>query len=222
MSSRVIAIDGPSASGKSTVARAVAGRLGYRYVDSGALYRAVTWRALQTAPDTTDAAGLAAWVRQIRVDLVEQPGAIRFSIDGRTPDDADLRASPVVEAVSDVAAVPAVRETVGERLRSMTRFGNLVVEGRDIGTAVFPDAPFKFFIDADPAERARRRSAESGDDEHTVQASLQRRDKKDSSRPTAPLRRAHDAVLIDTTHLTIEQVVSQIIDRVMSAESFEV
>ncbi len=214
MSHTVVAIDGPSASGKSTVARAVARAMQFRHVDSGALYRGITWRALQIGLDCHDADVLTRWVDQLRFDLEARDDAMWFSVDDASPDPESLRSAAVVEAVSDVAAVPAVRRVVGQQLHAMTGFGDLVIEGRDIGTVVFPDTPHKFFVDADPEERARRRSAESGGDAQQVQASLQRRDRKDRNRPAAPLRCAADALRIDTTHLSVEQVVARILERI--------
>ncbi len=215
MYSIVVAVDGPSASGKSTVARAVAQALNYRYVDSGALYRTVTWYALQQGRAVDDAESLAEWVNRTRFTFsTADDGVVRVRIDDMLPPVADLRSEAVVEAVSDVAAVPDVRRAVGDVLRDMTRLGPLVVEGRDIGTVVFPDTPLKFFVDADPEERARRRSAETGGDVCRVKESLQRRDRKDSSRPSAPLRRAADAIRIDTTRMTVQQVVDLIVRHV--------
>jgi cytidylate kinase len=214
----IIAIDGPSASGKSTVAREVARRLGGVYVDSGALYRAVTWQALRQGLDPRDGAMLAAmlastpWAFQVRNHAVE------FSIAGVRPG-LDLRGPQVREAVSDFAAVPEVREWVCARLREMERHAPLVMEGRDIGTVVFPHAPFKFFLDADPRERARRRARDLAEQEgqadvDEVHASLARRDTKDSTRRDAPLRIAPEAKVIDTTALSVEEVVSLIVDEV--------
>ncbi len=214
MSAFVIAVDGPSASGKSTVARAVARVLNSLYVDSGALYRAITWRALQQGISAADAPRLAQWVKNVRFRSWHDDGIVRVSLDDMLPDADDLRGDAVVEAVSDVAAVPDVRHAVGGVLRDMIRLGPLVAEGRDIGTAVFPETPWKFFVDAAPEERARRRSAETGGELSRVKQSLQRRDCKDSNRQTAPLRCAPDAVRIDTTHLPVEKVVDLIVRHV--------
>lgn len=213
MSNTVIAIDGPSASGKSTVARAVARALNYRYVDSGALYRTVTWYALRQGCSINDPVAVAEWVRRVRFNFsVADEGVVRVGVDGRLPPLDALRSDDVVEAVSDVAAVPAVRGVVNDALRDMRRLGSLVVEGRDIGTVVFPETSLKFFVDADPEERARRRSVETGGDVARVGASLRRRDQKDSSREAAPLRRAPDAVHVDTTRMAVAQVVGRILD----------
>lgn len=217
MSNTVIAIDGPSASGKSTVARAVASALGFVYADSGALYRGITWSALQTGLRTDDLASLDQWLERVDFEITVQNGVMRFSIDGRMPDDGDLRRTDVVEAVSDLAALASVRRVVGEQLHAMLCFGNLVVDGRDIGTAVFPETRHKFFVDADPAERARRRAAENGADAASIRASLQRRDQKDRSRSAAPLRRAADALCIDTTRMTVQEVVDRILEAVHTA-----
>ncbi len=219
MSAFVIAVDGPSASGKSTVARGVARQLNCRYVDSGALYRAITWRALQQGIAVADTPRLAQWVKNVTFRFSHDDGIVRVSLDGMAPDTNDLRGDAVVEAVSDVAAVPDVRHAVGIVLREMTRLGPLVVEGRDIGTAVFPETPLKFFVDADPEERARRRSAETGADLSRVKQSLQRRDRKDRNRRTAPLRCAPDAVRMDTTHLPVEQVVDWIVRHVAAVRN---
>jgi cytidylate kinase len=217
MASEVIAIDGPSASGKSTVARRVAAALGWTYVDSGAMYRGVTWKALQDSVDTADSAAVAALVQASAIEVFVQQGAVRFTVDGTDPG-AQIRSPAVNEHVSPVSAVPAVRARITALLRDATRFGNLVVEGRDIGTVVFPEAKYKFYIDASAEERARRRHAEmdakgagSRDD---VARSLSRRDTIDSGRKVAPLRIPEDAVVVDSTALTIEKVVELVLKRV--------
>ncbi len=213
MSGFIIAIDGPSASGKSTVSRTVARELGCRHIDSGALYRAVTWHALQQGLAANDAGRLAQWVNSARFSLPDESNA-RLAVDDKSPSDNDLRGEAVVEAVSDVAAVPDVRRAVNKILRRMAAQGSVVVEGRDIGTVVFPQTPFKFFLDADPQERARRRCLETDGETGKIKESLEKRDLKDRSRRAAPLRRAPDAMRIDTTRLSVRQVADRIIRNV--------
>jgi cytidylate kinase len=210
-----IAVDGPSASGKSTVARCVARELGRVYVDSGALYRLVTWQALRHGVDVRNAEALMLVLAGSRWSSRLAGGAVVFTVDDVDPG-AELRGEAVREAVSDVAAVAAVRAFVVERLRETTRFGPVVMEGRDIGTVVFPDAPHKFYLDADPGERARRRLGdiermEGRADAAEVRRSLERRDAKDRGRREAPLQIALHARVIDSTRLGIEEVVARIV-----------
>jgi cytidylate kinase len=210
-------VDGPAASGKSTVARKLAAQLGYRYVDSGALYRGIAWKVLELGRDTSRPAAVLETLGAMKVDFFEADGAVRYRIDGYEPR-AEIRTERVSGAVSSVAAMPEVRTAVTQWLRDMIRFGSLVMEGRDIGTVVFPRAEKKFYLDASPEERARRRHAEltpSGEaaDVSGVMSSLQSRDRKDSGRTTAPLRIAGDAQVVDTTGLTIDQVVAEIAKR---------
>jgi len=212
----VIAIDGPAASGKSTVARRVAAALGRLYVDSGAVYRAVAWEVNRRGIDPRDARAVSAAAARISIATFAGGGAVRFKVGGIEPGDA-LRTEEVNAAVSPVAAVPAVRALVTGLLREMPRFGSLVVEGRDIGTAVFPEARAKFYLEASPEERARRRHAESraaGLSVSAVRDSIGRRDRIDSSRTVAPLSVAPDATVIDTTALSIDEVT----DRILKAD----
>jgi len=213
----VIAIDGPSASGKSTVARRVAEVLGYVHVDSGALYRGITWSALSAGINPATKAALISHVNTCDFQFTNKDRSMRFTINGVDPW-TSLRSDVVRENVSTVAAVPEIRKLVVKWLREMKRFGNLAMEGRDIASVVFPETPFKFYIDADPAERARRRCKELAASEKTdvesVRHSLESRDRKDSARDTAPLKVADDAIVIDSTHMTIDQVVSFIVERV--------
>lgn len=211
MEHRVIAIDGPSASGKSTVARAVARTLkNYLYVDSGSLYRAVTWKLMEDGVNTSDAAAVSVAVERIEMEFVVEDGAVCLRLQGRALKD-ELRTSAVSGHVSPVAAVPAVRTRVVTWLRSMTRFGSLVMEGRDIGTAVFPDTEHKFYLDASPEARARRRKGDRKDaaqaqDIEAVKQSLSERDRIDSTRKTDPLRVAEGVVPIDSTHMSPAEV----------------
>ena len=211
----VIAIDGPSASGKSTVARHVAKALDGLYVDSGALYRAVAWKVLLAGVDPQDQEAVARLVEGVDADFLVEGGAVLFEMDGARPG-AALRTEEVNRAVSPVAANPVVREKVTRWLRDMASLGSLVMEGRDIGTVVFPAASFKFYLDASPEERARRRHAEMQDvlSVDAVGASLQRRDQIDSRRMTAPLAIAEDAHVVDSTGLSVEGVTRLIVERV--------
>lgn len=217
MLSKVIAIDGPSASGKSTVARKVAARLGFMYVDSGALYRGLAWKAVTEGGDVTNPAEVIEAMKRMQVDFFVGDGAVRYRLDGYEPRE-EIRSEAVNESVSFVAAIPEVRVQVTQWLQKMVRFGNLVMEGRDIGTVVFPSAAAKFYLDASPEERARRRHAElkpenSPSDVGRVMVSLTNRDKRDSGRKTAPLKLAEGAQVVDTTGLGIDQVVDEIVRR---------
>jgi CMP/dCMP kinase len=218
MNNEVVAIDGPSASGKSTVARRVAGALEWLYVDSGALYRAVAWKALKDGVDTQDSDALEALAAATRPEFFVCEGAVRFRLDGVMLD-RELRAEEINRNVSPVAANPTVRGHVTQWLHDMLALGNLVMEGRDIGTAVFPAARFKFYLDASPEERARRRHAEMAGVEEDmsvgdVHASLNRRDTIDSRRMTAPLAVAEDATIVDSTKMDITEVAKFIVERV--------
>jgi cytidylate kinase len=200
----IVAIDGPAASGKSSVARELARRLGFAYVNSGAMYRAVTWHILQRGIAPNDAMRVAAAVdaASIICDLVDHES--RIKIDQVDPAQ-HLRDDPVNDAVSQVSTVPEVRKVLTERMRHYARDHDVVVEGRDIGSVVFPDSRYKFYIDASPDVRLRRRAAEGQCDE------IAARDRVDSSRLTSPLVISRDAHVIDTSNLTIEGVVGEII-----------
>lgn len=215
---KTIAIDGPSASGKSTVSKGVAAALGCMYVDSGALYRGVTWQALRKGVDLSDAAAVLNCMYEADWDFFIQEGASTFSIDGDVPVQ-ELREKSVRESVSSVATIPEVRKFVVESLQSLANFGSLVMEGRDIGTVVFPDSPYKFYLDADPEERAMRRYrelVEAGESEKAeeVMESLKKRDKIDSTRKTDPLVVAPGAQVIDSTSMTLEEVIQTVVDAV--------
>jgi len=220
MKNVVVAIDGPSASGKSTVARKVAGVLDWLYVDSGALYRAVTWKALKEGLDTKDGESVAELVKTLVPEFSVKDGVVCFLLDGIALD-RELRTKEINLNVSPVAAEATVRAYVTQWLRDMAELGNLVMEGRDIGTTVFQDSKFKFYLDASPEERARRRHAETEDTEDMsvkdVHESLSRRDKIDSRRMTAPLYVADDANVIDSTSMDIGEVADYVIDCVRKA-----
>ena len=211
----IVAVDGPSASGKSTVSRRTAQAVGFIYVDSGALYRGITWKCVKEGVDVKDSQAVTNLLIRMNMELVLKDNSVGYLIDGEDPGQ-EIRAEPVRERVADIAAQQSVRVFIVEKLRLMTKFGNLVMEGRDIGTVVFPDTPFKYYLDADPEERARRRAAEiklqdGSDDVGAVLSSLRRRDQKDSSRATAPLQIALGAKIINSTGMTIEQVVDTIV-----------
>ncbi|WFB37039.1 (d)CMP kinase [Kiritimatiellota bacterium B12222] len=216
----VIAIDGPSASGKSTVAKSIAKKMSSLYVDSGAMYRGITWAVLQAGKNPESESDVIDVLNQSRLDFHILNDAIRFSINGQDPGEA-IREEDVRENVSYVARVPQVRRFIVEQIRNMRSMGPLVVEGRDIGSVIFPESPYKFYLDADPAERARRRNAELEATESTttveaVQESLAKRDHLDSTRKADPLQVAEGARVVDTTYLTLEQVVDQIVGMVRS------
>ncbi|NLB66363.1 MAG: (d)CMP kinase [Lentisphaerae bacterium] len=211
----IVAVDGPSASGKSTVSRRAAQALGFVYVDSGAVYRGVTWKCVKEGIDVKDAQAVTNLLIRMNMELVLRDNAVGYLIDGEDPGQ-DIRAEPVRERVADIAAQQSVRVYIVEKLRLMTRFGNLVMEGRDIGTVVFPDTPYKYYLDADPEERARRRAAEiqqteGAGDVSEVLDSLRRRDQKDSNRATAPLQIALGAKIINSTGMSIDEVVDTIV-----------
>jgi len=218
----VIAIDGPAASGKSTVARRVAAQLGFLYVDSGALYRGVTWAAMRRGVGTREEGAVLGMLERLRLEAAVEGGAVVFRYDGADPG-REIRGAEVTAAVSFVAAMPAVRARVTQFLRDMARFGSLVMEGRDIGSVVFPEAQHKFYLDASEEERARRRHTESPGKNATSSireeaGRLRRRDAIDSGRRAAPLRVAPGAVIVDSTSLGIEEVVTLVVNRVQAAE----
>lgn len=207
----VIAIDGPSASGKGTVAEKVAAALGYRYLDSGALYRLVTLAALGASADLGDEAALTRIAEKMAIDFRDG----KTWLEGRDVT-VELRSEPVGVAASRIAAHPSVRRALLTRQRGFRASPGLVADGRDMGSVVFPDAPLKVYLTADVAARAERRYkqlmekgmyAKMGD----VVEELRRRDERDSSRPVAPLKHYPDALFLDTTGLTVEQAVERIL-----------
>lgn len=203
----IIAIDGPAGSGKSTIARAVASRLGYDYLDTGAMYRAVAFAVLSHGIDPTDTDEVAAVARDVRIDL--GPPVLVDDVDATVA----IRGPEVTAAVSAVAAQPDVRAEMVRRQRGLVAPGaGVVVEGRDITTVVFPDAAVKVYLTASKEERAGRRALQDADpDAGAVAVDLARRDRFDSTRAASPLRVADSAVVIDTTSSTIDEVVEQVL-----------
>ena len=203
---RVITIDGPAASGKSSVAQELARWLDFVYVNSGAMYRAVTWHVLQrrVAPDDIEAIAQLVESTTIVCDLLK--GESRILIEGQDPS-AFLRHDQVNQSVSLVSSVPRVREVLVAKMRAYAEKQDVVMEGRDIGSVVFPDTLYKFYIDASPDVRLRRREAQGQHDQ------IAARDRADSSRRNSPLIIAEDALVIDSSNLTIEGVVGEIIGR---------
>ena len=202
----VVAIDGPAASGKSTVARKLARRLRFSYVNSGALYRAVAWLAGEYEIRSDDWSAVCARVRKSVFNFCLRNKELVFLIDGNNPE-THLRDEKVNRTVSAISAIPEVREFLVAHLREFLSLDNLVMEGRDIGSIVFPDTPYKFYIDASLEVRAQRRAAQGQRDD------LFFRDRADSSRRASPLTIAEDAHVIDSSSLTIDGVVGEIIGR---------
>jgi CMP/dCMP kinase len=205
----VIAIDGPAGAGKSTVGRAVAGRLGLQYLDTGAMYRAVTFAALHRGVPVHDLAAVAEVARTMDLVVDDRGVVVVDGVDAT----AAIRGRDVTEAVSAVAANSAVRVEMVQRQRAWAReHGGGVIEGRDIGSVVFPDARLKLYVTASPRVRAERRVRDIGGDVDGVEASIIERDRKDSTRLDSPLHEAHDAIVVDTTDLTVDEVVDRILE----------
>ena len=217
----VVAIDGPAGAGKSTIARQVAGKLGFAYIDTGAMYRAVTWKLLQTGEAFSPAlAGELA--QRIRIVFVPEGEINRVLVDGTEVTRA-IRSIEVTSLVSKVAAVPAVRDAMVAQQRRMGMEGGIVMDGRDIGTVVFPAAQCKIFLTASVEERALRRDKELAAKGEAVnyeqlRTAIARRDKEDSERAVSPLRQAEDAIYLDTTEMDITRVTEEILRLVNLAQ----
>lgn len=213
----VIAMDGPSGTGKSTVSRRLARRLGSRYLDTGAMYRAATLAVLRRGVDLADPAAIAAVVKQAHIEISTNPYKSAVALDG-VPVEKEIRSGPVTSAVSVVSAVPAVRSQLVQAQRELIGAGDIVVEGRDIGSVVWPAAVPKIFLTADADIRARRRAGELGaaSDVAAVAVDIERRDRLDSTRADSPLAKAEDAIEVNTTNLEIDEVVSRLIDIIRS------
>ena len=203
----VIALDGTSASGKSTNAKRVAKALGYSYVDTGAMYRSLAWYCLKNKVDIEDEKAIASICRRWKTELINEEGQIRLKIDGYFPAE-EIRTAETSALVPVVAAVPAVRKWMKAKQRECIEFGSLVMEGRDIGSNVFPDTDFKFYLDASLDERSKRRVADG------VNENLAARDKKDSERATAPLMIPLGAKVINNSNMTAEETSALIIKEV--------
>jgi cytidylate kinase len=214
----VIAIDGPAASGKSTTARLTAERLGYLFVDTGAMYRAMTLKVLQHRLDPQEKETVGELAAKTRIELHLVGGKCKVVLDGKDVTD-EIRSPEVTRAVSAVSAIPKVREMMVREQKRIGEQGGVILEGRDIGTVVFPDADLKIFMQADVGKRAQRRQKELAqrsvhiqlDD---LQREIHQRDEKDSQREVSPLRKADDAVILDTSDLSIEEQVEFIIKKV--------
>lgn len=216
----IIAIDGPAGSGKSTVAKLVAEKLGFHYLDTGAMYRAVAYRALEQAIPLDDEAPVLSIAESEEISFSHEDGEALPSrvFIGRYEVTSQIRTPLVDDAVSAVARLPRVREAMVRQQRHLGQSSDIVVEGRDIGTVVFPDAELKVFLTADAEERARRRAHERRDNGEAVDAdevlvAMERRDQADSTREVSPLTPAPDAWELDTTGLSIDEVVDRICDR---------
>lgn len=213
----VVAIDGPAGAGKSTIAKLAAERLGYAYIDTGAMYRSVAWRFLQTGKPF-DEAFISQLANTMVIQFRPEARVNRVFVDGQEVTDA-IRSAEVTANVSRVAAIGAVREAMVEQQRRMGDAGGVLMDGRDIGTVVFPNAQLKIFLTASVEERAQRRYQEllaKGEqvDLAQLQQDIADRDKQDSERAIAPLRQAEDALLLDTSHMNIEQVTEKILQLV--------
>jgi CMP/dCMP kinase len=202
----VIAIDGPAGAGKSTVARALAQRLGFTYLDSGAMYRCVALAGIEAGADLDDGAATGELAASLAIGLDGE----RVELDGRDVS-AAIRSPEVTDASSRVSVHPAVREAMVARQRQLVAAGRYVAEGRDIGTVVSPEAPLKVFLTASPEERARRRAEQTGEGLEPVLAAQRERDARDEGREHSALRAAEDAVELDTTGLALEEVVDRVV-----------
>lgn len=216
----VVALDGPSGTGKSTVARRLAASLGARYLDTGAMYRAATLAVLRARVALDDVVGIVGTVEGAKIEVSTDPQAPGVWLAGEDVS-AEIRGSEVTAAVSAVSAVPAVRAQLVDQQRELIADGGVVVEGRDIGSVVWPTARPKVYLTADAETRARRRAGELGprQDLAAVAADIDRRDQLDSSRAASPLAKAGDAVELDTTRMGIDEVVQRLIDITMSGET---
>lgn len=216
----IIAIDGPAASGKSTTAKKAAKRLGFFYLDTGAMYRAVTLSVLEQGIDISDPVAVKSLLEKTAIDLKDTNGNLKVLLNGKDVSKS-IRSSGVTGNVSAVSAVPAVRKAMVRLQRQLALKRNCVVEGRDIGTVVFPDADLKFFIEADPETRARRRQKDLRElGETTALDDLVKeiieRDRKDSTREDSPLVKAEDAIVIDTSNLSVDEQVAVIVNAVQN------
>lgn len=210
----IVAIDGPAGAGKSTVAKLVAQKLGFLYIDTGAMYRALTLKAKRRSLDTSDEVAMYELMKNTAIRLSQDQQQLKVFLDGEDVSE-EIRTPSISDAVSVIAKIKGVRALMTRLQREFAKNNNAVLEGRDIGTVVFPNAPYKFFIDAQFKERVRRRHKEMKEKKQDValahvERDLSFRDNIDSTRECAPLKKADDAVYVDTTDLSIEQVVDKI------------
>lgn len=218
----IIAIDGPAASGKSTTAKLVAKKLGYTYIDSGAMYRAVTLKAIRENVDVTDEDAVTQIARNVNIEFKDINDEQHVLLDGEDVTE-EIRMPEISKNISPVAANPKVREILVEKQRKYAKNNNIVMDGRDIGTVVFPNADVKIYLVASVEERAKRRFKElkmkgiQGDLEE-IKEDIRKRDRADISRPTGPLKKASDAIEVDTSNLTIEEQVEKIIQIIKNKE----
>jgi cytidylate kinase len=212
----VVALDGPSGTGKSTVARRLAARLGARYLDTGAMYRAATVAALREQVDLADSVAITKAVEASEIEISTDPERASVRLDG-VGVDAEIRAAETTAAVSAVSAVPAVRALLVAAQRELIEDGGIVVEGRDIGSVVWPTARPKVYLTASPEVRAQRRAGELAADVATVADDIARRDRLDSTRAASPLTKADDAIELDTTDLDVADVVARLVEMVMES-----
>ena len=215
----IVTIDGPSGAGKSTISQLLAARLGYAYLDTGAMYRAVGLKMVRTATEHDDSKALAALLAEVKLQLLADGGETRVILDGADVS-AEIRSPEMSMVASRVSAIPEVREKLTALQREIGSHGRIVAEGRDMGTVVFPDAAWKFFLDASPEERATRRVLQLKEKGQTVDeaetlALIIERDRADSSRALAPLKPAKDAILVDSSSLTIDEVVALMMEKVV-------
>ena len=219
----IIAIDGPAGAGKSSVARAVARRLGYLFINTGAMYRAVAWKALQEGVSLDDAGAVGRLAQDSLIELTGDVDSMRVLIDGRDVT-AEIATPQVGRAASIVSVISAVRRALVIRQQQMGRAGGVVMEGRDIGTQVFPDAGIKIYLDASSDARAQRRYVEDLDrgvavaSPEKMKEEIEQRDHRDRTRADSPLLRAEDAIYIDSSAMTIDEVVEQILEIVERSE----
>jgi len=213
----IIAIDGPAGSGKSTVAKIVAKKLNFRYIDTGSMYRSIAWKSLQKNTALEDKEAVADIAFKTKIELVCSEGGQLVFVDDKNITD-QLKMEVISRGAAIVAAQPIIREIMTTKQRQLGKQGKVVMDGRDIGTVVFPQADKKFFLDADPKERGRRRFIELKEKKQVSDTDLSiiieqviQRDNEDRNRKIAPLKKARDAILIDTTKLSIDQVVKKII-----------
>lgn len=216
---KTVTVDGPAGAGKSTIAKELAKRLGFSYIDTGAMYRALTFKAMQVSIDLNDEQKLVELAGQTTIDLVNSPNGIIVNLDGQDVS-SEIRSVEVTNNTFYIARAPRVRQIMVKWQRSMGLRKNVVIEGRDVGTVVFPNADYKFYLDADLDERSNRRIKELREKGKIVEADIlkeemRQRDHKDLNREAGPLKRADDAILIDSTHLTIEQVVEKILSLII-------